>query len=121
MPRGPSEQDLQDALKAYKEEKERAKGLGDYNGEAEAALAMAQIHVMAGKREDARRAQAFMPPSKMHPAAAGANAKTALDIFTALGSDYQEQMNAAQMILDMERVQAMAAYRHHPFNYDYAI
>uniref|UniRef100_A0A7S4VGE1 Uncharacterized protein n=1 Tax=Alexandrium monilatum TaxID=311494 RepID=A0A7S4VGE1_9DINO len=110
MPRGPSEQDLKDALATYNMQKELCMKEGDKLGQAEAALAMSQIHVMAGKIEDARRLQNFLPMAKMHSAMAGANAEMA-----------QEQLKAAQTVLDMERVQWTAAYRGSTFDYNYQV
>merc|ERR1712217_259248 len=110
-----------DALNIYNNQKLQCKAYGDFTGEAECALAMAQIHVMAGKIEDSERAVNFLPMAKMHAAAAGANADTAMAIYSNLGEGYEEQMKAAQQILEMERVQANAASRSLPFDYDYYI
>mmetsp|Transcript_37822 Transcript_37822/g.85307 ORF Transcript_37822/g.85307 Transcript_37822/m.85307 type:complete len:122 (+) Transcript_37822:68-433(+) len=121
MPRGPSEQDMKDALGIYNYQKVQCKKSGDYLGEAEAALAMAQIHVMAGKIEDNRRVTMFLPMAKMHAAAAGANADIAVAIYNSLGEAYSEQLKAAQLVLEMERVQWNAAFRHQPFDYGYEV
>uniref|UniRef100_A0A7S4QWU8 BRO1 domain-containing protein n=1 Tax=Alexandrium monilatum TaxID=311494 RepID=A0A7S4QWU8_9DINO len=122
MPRGPSEQDLKDALATYNMQKELCMKEGDKLGQAEAALAMSQIHVMAGKIEDARRLQNFLPMAKMHSAMAGANAEMAQGLYSELGAEkYSEQLKAAQTVLDMERVQWTAAYRGSTFDYNYQV
>uniref|UniRef100_A0A7S2F7R5 Uncharacterized protein n=1 Tax=Alexandrium andersonii TaxID=327968 RepID=A0A7S2F7R5_9DINO len=120
MPRGPTEGDLKLSLQTYNKQKEECMKNGDTLGQAEAALAMANVHVMAGKAEDYRRMQNFLPMAKMHPAMAGANAEMAQGLYWQLGPEkYGEQLKAAQTILDMERVQQTAAYRGKPFDYDY--
>mmetsp|Transcript_58984 Transcript_58984/g.175493 ORF Transcript_58984/g.175493 Transcript_58984/m.175493 type:complete len:124 (+) Transcript_58984:94-465(+) len=122
MPRGPSEQDIRDALATYHKQKEQCMQEGDKLGQAEAALAMSQLHVMAGKIEDARRVQNFLPMAKMHPAMAGANAEMAQAIYYELdAAKYAEQLKAAQSVLDMERVQWTAAYRGSAFDYNYQV
>uniref|UniRef100_A0A7S1M818 Uncharacterized protein n=1 Tax=Alexandrium catenella TaxID=2925 RepID=A0A7S1M818_ALECA len=122
MPRGPSEQDLKDSLQIYSMQKEQCMKSGDKLGQAEAALAMSNIHVMAGKMEDWRRVQNFLPMAKMHSAMAGANAETAQALYSELGAEkYSEQLKAAQQVLDMERVQMAAAFRGAKFDYDYAV
>mmetsp|Transcript_61628 Transcript_61628/g.180107 ORF Transcript_61628/g.180107 Transcript_61628/m.180107 type:complete len:123 (+) Transcript_61628:89-457(+) len=122
MPRGPSEQDLKDALATYNKQKEQCMKDGDKLGQAEAALAMSQIHVMAGKIEDGRRNQMFLPMAKMHPAAAGANAELAAGLYSELGAEkYSEQIKSAMAVLEMERVQWNAAYRGQKFDYNYTV
>mmetsp|Transcript_871 Transcript_871/g.1765 ORF Transcript_871/g.1765 Transcript_871/m.1765 type:complete len:124 (-) Transcript_871:172-543(-) len=122
MPRGPSEQDLKDALATYNKQKEQCMKDGDKLGHAEAALAMSQIHVMAGKIEDGRRMQMFLPMAKMHPAAAGANAELAVGLYSELGGEkYSEQIKSAMAVLEMERVQWNAAYRGQKFDYNYMV
>lgn len=122
MPRGPSEQDLKDALVQYNDQKELCLKEGDKLGAAEAALAMSQIHVMAGKIEDNRRLSLFLPMAKMHPAMAGANAELAQALYYELGPEkYSEQLKSAQTVLDMERVQWNAALRGSKFDYNYQV
>mmetsp|Transcript_4198 Transcript_4198/g.13435 ORF Transcript_4198/g.13435 Transcript_4198/m.13435 type:complete len:123 (+) Transcript_4198:80-448(+) len=122
MPRGPSEQDLKDALAQYNMQKQQCAKDGDKLGQAEAALAMSQIHVMAGKMEDYKRVVNFLPMAKMHSAAAGANAETAVALYQELGADkYSEQIKSAQTVLEMERVQWNAASRGAKFNYNYEV
>uniref|UniRef100_A0A7S1LDZ3 Uncharacterized protein n=1 Tax=Alexandrium catenella TaxID=2925 RepID=A0A7S1LDZ3_ALECA len=122
MPRGPSEQDLKDALQTYSVQKEQCMKDGDKIGQAEAALAMSQIHVMAGKIEDGRRVNNFLPMAKMHAAMAGANAEMAQALYYEMGPEkHVEQIKSAQTVLDMERVQWNAAYRGSKFDYNYQV
>merc|ERR1719320_377012 len=58
-----------------------------------------------------KRAENYLPMARMHAAAAGANAETAMNIYSNLGEGFDEQMKTAQQILEMERVQANAASR----------
>merc|ERR1719270_921623 len=67
--------------------------------------------------EDDKRAENYLPMARMHAAAAGANAEAAMAIYGNL-EGHDEQVQAAQQILEMERVQANAASRSKPFDYD---
>merc|ERR1711879_517226 len=94
------------ALQNYNNEKQDYIQQGDYKNVAEVALCMAQVHMEAGKMEDWRRAEGFLPPGKMHAAAAGANAETAIHIYKQLGEvEYAEQIRKCEEVLAMERAQ----------------
>mmetsp|Transcript_25431 Transcript_25431/g.79242 ORF Transcript_25431/g.79242 Transcript_25431/m.79242 type:complete len:123 (-) Transcript_25431:107-475(-) len=121
MPRAPSEQELRDQLHDMNIQKAQFQQIEDIKGEATTALAMADAHVSAGKMEDRRRMDLFLPMSKCHAAAAGANAQRAMELFGRLGPEYGEQVKAAEHILFMERIQWAADSRHKPFNYDYTV
>merc|ERR1719414_1409454 len=72
--------------------------------------------------EDAQRVKSYLPMAKMHAAAAGANAETAVGLYHELGGEkYAEQIKSASAVLEMERVQWNAAYRGQKFHYAYTI
>jgi len=111
-----STKDAKTAIPAAKEALDIYQELGDDAGSAEAALVLAEAHVLAGISEDYIRQQLILPPATAHAAAAGKCAEMARGFFEVL-EDW-DKYERAQAILDMEKVQTNAKFREVQFVYD---
>merc|ERR1712187_599746 len=105
------------ALLQAKADEEAATQSGDKAKLAEILLNLANLHVIAGQMEDYQRQQMYMPIGTRHAGAAGRAAEQAKVLCMATGNDAGTKK--ADIILNMERVEACKATRSTPFYYDY--